>query len=127
VTYLLSMWRPVWTRPDSHSGFRTELENLPGDAKGKGTRGTNLEAESTEAPVTRRDERMSRSAESGAAHAGRPSDSPTASQPNSRRPQLAQEAKRQNQWGQRAAYHKETYAMKERPGILDLIPGRRNR
>ena len=51
MTYLLSMWRPVWRRRDSHSGFRTELENLSGDAKGKGTSGTNLEAESTEAPV----------------------------------------------------------------------------
>ena len=28
--YLLSMWRPVWRRRDSHSGFRTELENLIG-------------------------------------------------------------------------------------------------
>ena len=35
MTYLLSMWRPVWRRRDSHSGFRTELENLSGDAKGK--------------------------------------------------------------------------------------------
>jgi hypothetical protein len=31
VSYLLSMWRPVWRRRDSHSGFRTELENLSGD------------------------------------------------------------------------------------------------
>src|ERR1700746_1097939 len=50
VSYLLSMWRPVWRRRDSHSGFRTERENLAGDAKGKGTSGDNREAESTDAP-----------------------------------------------------------------------------
>ena len=44
------MWRPVWRRRDSHSGFRTERENLAGDAKGKGTSGSNREAESTDAP-----------------------------------------------------------------------------
>ena len=32
-------------------GFRTELENLSGDAKGKGTSGFNCKAESTDAPV----------------------------------------------------------------------------
>src|ERR1700756_1507942 len=50
VSYLLSMWRPVWRRRDSHSGFRTERENLAGDAKGEGTSGSNREAESTDAP-----------------------------------------------------------------------------
>ena len=50
MSYLLSMWRPVWRRRDSHSGFRTERENLAGDAKGKGTSGSNREAESTDAP-----------------------------------------------------------------------------
>src|SRR5215469_10392081 len=50
VSYLLSMRRPVWKRRDSHSGFRTERENLAGDAKGKGTSGSNREAESTDAP-----------------------------------------------------------------------------
>ena len=44
--YVLSMWRPVWRRRDSHSGFRTELENLIGDVKRKGTSGSNREAES---------------------------------------------------------------------------------
>jgi hypothetical protein len=29
----------VYRRRDSHSGFRMELENLSGDAKGKGTSG----------------------------------------------------------------------------------------
>ncbi len=38
-TYLLAMRCPVYRRRDSHSGFRTELENLAGDAKGKGTSG----------------------------------------------------------------------------------------
>jgi len=51
AAYLLSMWRPVWRRRDSHLGFRTELENLDGDAKGKSTSGENREAESTDAPA----------------------------------------------------------------------------
>ena len=42
---------PVFRRRDSHSGFRTELENLDGDAKGKGTSGSNRKAESTDAPA----------------------------------------------------------------------------
>jgi len=50
ATCLLAMWCPVCRRRDSHLGFRTELENLAGDAKGKGTSGTNREAESTDAP-----------------------------------------------------------------------------
>src|ERR1700741_4898585 len=39
ISYLLAMRRPVYRRCDSHSGFLTELENLAGDAKGKGTSG----------------------------------------------------------------------------------------
>jgi hypothetical protein len=50
-TYLLAMRCPVCRRRDSHLGFRTELENLVGDAKGKGPSGRNREAESTDAPV----------------------------------------------------------------------------
>ena len=49
MSYLLSMRRPVWRRRDSHSGFRTELENLIGDVKRKGTSGSNREAENTDA------------------------------------------------------------------------------
>src|ERR1700746_1332666 len=33
VSYLLSMWRPVWRRRDSHSGFLTERENLADDER----------------------------------------------------------------------------------------------
>src|SRR5262249_60394683 len=36
-TYLLATRCPVYRRHDSHSGSRTELENLSNDAKGKGT------------------------------------------------------------------------------------------
>jgi hypothetical protein len=36
------------SEPFTHSGFRTELENLADDAKGKGASGRNREAESTE-------------------------------------------------------------------------------
>ena len=50
-TYLLAIRCPVYRRRDSHSGFRTELENLADDAKGKGASGRNREAESTDAPV----------------------------------------------------------------------------
>src|SRR5215831_15435944 len=47
---LLATRCPVCRMRDSHLGFRTELENLAGDAKGKGTSGVNREAESTDAP-----------------------------------------------------------------------------
>ena len=51
MSYLLSMRRPVWRRRDSHSGFRTELENLIGDVKRKDTSGSNREAESIDASI----------------------------------------------------------------------------
>ena len=38
-TYLLAMRGPVFRRHDSYPGFRTELENRVGDAKGKSTSG----------------------------------------------------------------------------------------
>src|SRR6516165_3571770 len=38
-TYLLAMRCPVYRRRESHLGFRTELENLAGDGKGKSTSG----------------------------------------------------------------------------------------
>ena len=37
--YVLVMRCPVFRRQDSYLGFRKELENLCGDAKGKGTSG----------------------------------------------------------------------------------------
>ena len=36
ATYLLAMRCPVFRGRDPHLGFRTELENLSSDAKGKG-------------------------------------------------------------------------------------------
>ena len=48
-TYLLAMRCPVYRRRDSSFGFRTELENLACDGKGKGTSGGSREAESTDA------------------------------------------------------------------------------
>jgi len=39
-TYLLAMRGPVQRGRDSSPGFRTELENLTGDGKGKGTSGS---------------------------------------------------------------------------------------
>jgi len=38
-TCLLAMRCPVYRRRESHPGFRTELENLAGDEKGKGASG----------------------------------------------------------------------------------------
>ena len=41
---------PAWRRREPQSGSCTERENLAGDAKGKGTSGSNRKAESTDAP-----------------------------------------------------------------------------
>ena len=49
-TYLPAMRCPVYRRRDPDPGFRTELENLIGDAKGKGA-SEEHEAESTDAPI----------------------------------------------------------------------------
>ena len=38
-TYLLAMRGPAYRRHDSYLGFRTELENLADDGKGKGASG----------------------------------------------------------------------------------------
>ena len=40
VTYLLAMRCPVYKQRDFHLGFDTELENLIGGGKGKGTSGS---------------------------------------------------------------------------------------
>ena len=48
-TYVLTMWCPVYRGRDPDLGFRAELENLDGDAKGKGASGGPREAESTDA------------------------------------------------------------------------------
>jgi|SRR5712671_476792 len=45
---------PAWRRREAQPGSGTERENLHGDAKGKGTSGSNREAESTDAPVRAR-------------------------------------------------------------------------
>src|ERR1700687_4252893 len=41
---------PACRQREARPGCRTERENLAGDAKGKGTSGSNREAESTDAP-----------------------------------------------------------------------------
>ena len=41
---------PACRQRESRSGSGTQRENLAGDAKGKGTSGSNREAESTDAP-----------------------------------------------------------------------------
>src|SRR5229473_184606 len=46
----LTKRHPACRRREAQSGSRTERENLAGDDKGKGTSGSNREAESTDAP-----------------------------------------------------------------------------
>src|SRR4051795_12219675 len=41
---------PACRRHEARPGFGTERENLAGDAKGKGTSGSNRKAENTDAP-----------------------------------------------------------------------------
>jgi hypothetical protein len=50
-TYLLVMRGPVYRRHDSYPGFRLELENRVGDAKGKRHKWRTHEAKSTDAPI----------------------------------------------------------------------------
>lgn len=50
-TYLLAMRCPVQSRRESDPGFRTELENLVGPVKGKGTSGRTARLKSTDGPV----------------------------------------------------------------------------
>ena len=50
-TYVLTMWCPVYRGRDPDLGFRAELENLDGDAKGKDTSGQIHEVESTDTPA----------------------------------------------------------------------------
>src|SRR6202521_4368456 len=47
---ILTERHPACRWRESQPGSRKERENLAGDAKGKGTSGTNREAESTDAP-----------------------------------------------------------------------------
>src|SRR6478672_8013340 len=47
----LTKRHPACRRREAQPGSCTERENLAGDAKGKGTSGSNREAESTDAPV----------------------------------------------------------------------------
>ena len=46
----LTKRHPACRRREAQPGSRTERENLADDAKGKGTSGSNREAESTDAP-----------------------------------------------------------------------------
>jgi hypothetical protein len=50
-TCLLAMRCPAYRGHDSYPGFRTELENRVGDAKGKRLKCISHEAESTDAPI----------------------------------------------------------------------------
>ena len=48
---ILTERHPACRRREARPGSCAERENLHGDAKGKGTSGSNREAESTDAPV----------------------------------------------------------------------------
>ncbi len=47
----LPIRHPAWRWREAQPGSGTERENLHGDAKGKGTSGSNRETESTDAPA----------------------------------------------------------------------------
>ena len=47
---ILTERHPAYRQREARPGSCTERENLAGDAKGKGTSGSNREAESTDAP-----------------------------------------------------------------------------
>ena len=47
----LPRWHPACRRREARPGSCAERENLAGDAKGKGTSGSNREAERTDAPA----------------------------------------------------------------------------
>ena len=47
---ILTERHPACRQREAQLGYCTERENLTGDAKGKGTSGSNREAESTDAP-----------------------------------------------------------------------------
>jgi hypothetical protein len=119
VTYLLAVRCPVYRSRDSNSGFRTELENLVGDAKGKGTSGSPMRPKvpmrrpGADCSVVVMNRLNSRGAK-GAGHPRRDRNGPTG---NRRSPLVSTEGGRLR-WVARAVISREAYVrFCERPGV----------
>jgi len=127
VTYLLAVRCPVYRSRDSNSGFRTELENLVGDAKGKGTSGSPARpkvpmrwpgADCSVVAVKRVNDR-------GAKGAGHPRRDRTESTGN-RKNSLVSAEGGSLRWVARAVISREAYVrFCERPGVQFPGPTRR--
>jgi|ERR1017187_1545932 hypothetical protein len=127
VTCLLAVRCPVYRSRDSNSGFRTELENLDGDAKGKGTSGSPTRPK---VPMRRPGAdcfvvAMNRINLRGAKGAGHPRrDQPEST--GNRRNSLVSTEGGSLRWVARAAISRETYVrFCERPEVKFLGPTRR--
>jgi hypothetical protein len=128
-TCLLAVRCPVHRRRDSNSGFRTELENLVCDAKGKGTSGSPARpkvpkrrpgADCSVVAVKRGNSR-------GAKGAGHPRRDRTESTGN-RKNSLVSAEGGSLRWVARAVISRETYVrFCERPGVQLPGPTRRRR
>ena len=119
TTYLLAMRCPVFRRRNSNSGFRTELENLVGDAKGKGTSGSPMRPKvpmrrpGADCSVVVMNRINSRGAK-GAGHPRRDRHGPTG---NRRSPLVSTEGG-SLRWVARAVISREAYVrFCERPGV----------
>ena len=127
VTYLLAVRCPVYRSRDSNSGFRTELENLVGDAKGKGTSGSPARpkvpmrwpgADCSVVAVNRVNNRGAK----GAGHPGRDRTKSTGNRKNS----LVSAEGGSLRWVARAVISREAYVrFCERPGVQSPGPTRR--
>ncbi len=127
VTYLLAVRCPVYRSRDSNSGFRTELENLVGDAKGKGTNGSPMRPKvpmrrpGADCSVVVMNRINSRGAK-GAGHPRRDRYGPTG---NRRSPLVSTEGG-SLRWVARAVISREAYVrFCERPGVQSPGPTRR--
>jgi hypothetical protein len=128
VTYLLAVRCPVHRRRDSNLGFRTELENLVGDAKGKGTSGSPARpkvpkrkpgADCSVVAVNRVNSRGVK----GAGHPRRDRTESTGNRKNS----LVSAEGGSLRWVARAVISRETYVrFCERPGVQIPGPTRRS-
>jgi hypothetical protein len=128
-TCLLAVRCPVYRSRDSNSGFRTELENLVGDAKGKGTSGSPMRPKvpmrrpGADCSVVVMNRVNSRGAK-GAGHPRRDRHGPTG---NRRSPLVSTEGG-SLRWVARAVISREAYVrFCERPGMKFPGPTRRRR
>jgi hypothetical protein len=123
ATYLLAVRCPVYRGRDSSLGFRTELENLVGDAKGKGASGSPARpkvpmrrpgADCSVVAVKRVNSRGAK----GAGHPRRGQSESTGNRKNS----LASAEGGSLRWVARAVISREAYVrFCERPGVQ--LPG----